>query len=890
MSNTILIKRSGVAASIPGAGNLALGELAINYTDGNLFYKNNAGAVVVIASNQFLSVSGNVTANNGLFTNIVNTASFTGGQVSVTGNITGNYFLGNGSQLTGINASNVGTLTTLSVTGNATVGNLLTDGLISAGGNVTGNYILGNGAFLSGVITSVANINNGNSNVTVVSSGGNITVGVGGTSNVIVWATTGQYVNGLLSVSGNVTAANLNGNIFSTTISASGNVTGGNVSTAGNVNGANLNGNVFGTTVSVSGNVTGGNVSVTGGNISGANVVTVTTLSATSAVITDFSITGNVIGNLLPSANVTYNLGSSTAQWKDLFLSGNSINLGTQTISSDSAGVSVGAGDFSAGNLSADNTITAGTTISAAGNITAGNVSTAGNVEGANVVATTVSSTGNVVANNVMSTTVVNTASFTGGQVSVTGDVTANNGQFTTIVNTASFTGGLVSVTGNVTASNGIFTTIVNTASFTGGQVSVTGNIIGGNLNTSGLVSTSGNVQASNVNATLVVATTVSATGNVNGANINTNSIVGTTLTVTASTLNLSSTGNINLTPSGNIVLANTYINGVAYPAQNADAASKEYVDNLVSTSISYHEPVFAATNTTLETATGGTVTYAQPNGVANGVGATLTTTGAFFLIDTANVQTVGTRILVQTQANAVQNGIYTYANTTAIVRATDEDTYGAASATTLSINDYFFVESGNVNAGASFIVNAPAGTITFGTSNITFAEFSRSQAYTANTAAGLTLTGTVFSARVDNNTTAFDGLGNIIVKSSANLTTPNIGAATGTSLSVSGNVTANNGMFTNIVNVASHTGAVVSVSGNVTGGNLNTEGTASVATLIVATLANITATTISTSSITGAVVVAGGLGVAGNIYGGALYDNGTAVLTINSTVDGGTY
>jgi predicted MFS family arabinose efflux permease len=57
-----------------------------------------------------------------------------------------------------------------------------------------------------------------------------------------------------------------------------------------------------------------------------------------------------------------------------------------------------------------------------------------------------------------------------------------------------------------------------------------------------------------------------------------------------------------------------------------------------------------------------------------------------------------------------------------------------------------------------------------------------------------------------------------------------------------------------------------------------------------VTTLANITSSTISTSSTTGALTVAGGLGVAGNIYGGALYDNGTAVLTINSTVDGGTY
>ena len=199
-------------------------------------------------------------------------------------------------------------------------------------------------------------------------------------------------------------------------------------------------------------------------------------------------------------------------------------------------------------------------------------------------------------------------------------------------------------------------------------------------------------------------------------------------------------------------------------------------------------------------------------------------------------------------------------------------------------------MSGGNVNAGSAFIVSAPPGTITFGTSNITFAQFSSSQVYTANTAAGLVLNGTVFSAKVDNTTTAFDGGGNIVVKSSANLTTPNIGAATGTSLSVAGNVTANNGQFTTIVDTASFTGGQVSVTGNVTGGNLNTGGTANVATLIVTTFANIIATTISTSSITGAVRIAGGLGVAGNIYGGALYDNGTAVLTINSTVDGGTY
>jgi hypothetical protein len=67
---------------------------------------------------------------------------------------------------------------------------------------------------------------------------------------------------------------------------------------------------------------------------------------------------------------------------------------------------------------------------------------------------------------------------------------------------------------------------------------------------------------------------------------------------------------------------------------------------------------------------------------------------------------------------------------------------------------------------------------------------FSQSQVYSANTAAGISLATTTISAKVDNTTTAFDGSGNISVKAGAILTTPNIGAATGTSLNVTGNIT----------------------------------------------------------------------------------------------------
>lgn len=96
MSNTLLLKRSGVANAVPGAGNIALGELAINYADGNLFFKNGNSQVELLTSSRFVSVTGNVTGGN-----IV-----TLGQVTATGNVSGNYILGNGSLLTGITGSN----------------------------------------------------------------------------------------------------------------------------------------------------------------------------------------------------------------------------------------------------------------------------------------------------------------------------------------------------------------------------------------------------------------------------------------------------------------------------------------------------------------------------------------------------------------------------------------------------------------------------------------------------------------------------------------------------------------------------------------------------------------------------------------------------------------
>ena len=102
MTNTVLLKRSSTANSAPSAGSLQYGELALNYTDGNLYYKNSSNVVTVIASNQSTSVTGNITAGNLILTGGINAAGYFGniGQVLTANGANGaewlnQYYVGN---------------------------------------------------------------------------------------------------------------------------------------------------------------------------------------------------------------------------------------------------------------------------------------------------------------------------------------------------------------------------------------------------------------------------------------------------------------------------------------------------------------------------------------------------------------------------------------------------------------------------------------------------------------------------------------------------------------------------------------------------------------------------------------------------------------------------
>ena len=67
------------------------------------------------------------------------------------------------------------------------------------------------------------------------------------------------------------------------------------------------------------------------------------TTTANLAVGTDLTVGGTttVSGNILPSANVTYDIGSTNYRFKDLYLSGNTIYLGDSLVESDGVNVTI---------------------------------------------------------------------------------------------------------------------------------------------------------------------------------------------------------------------------------------------------------------------------------------------------------------------------------------------------------------------------------------------------------------------------------------------------------------------------------------------------------------------------------------------------------------------
>lgn len=100
--------------------------------------------------------------------------------------------------------------------------------------------------------------------------------------------------------------------------------------------------------------VTGDNeIDTSSGNLTIDSTGGTTTIDDNASVSGTFEVTGGnstFTGHLLPSADVTYDLGASgTARWRDLYLSGTSIELGGATITASGSAVVLPAGSTIAG-------------------------------------------------------------------------------------------------------------------------------------------------------------------------------------------------------------------------------------------------------------------------------------------------------------------------------------------------------------------------------------------------------------------------------------------------------------------------------------------------------------------------------------------------------------
>jgi hypothetical protein len=608
---------------------------------------------------------------------------------------------------------------------------------LSATGNVEATFFVGDGSQLTGISADATRIFNGNSEVSVPSVNGSIVSNVNGVTAATL-SSTGLAVTGLITATGNINAT---GNVFGGNVAASGVVTAtGNIISAGNISGGNIitGGQVIATSNITAGNFTTAGVANVGGNVVGGNVRTNGLVSAAGDVFgNNFTATTavNASGNITGANFLTNGLISAAGQ----VTAGTTINA-TGNISGGNittAGLITATGNITGGNLRtqsiviASSTIAGVTTLSATGTVTAGNISTGGtvsatgNVTGDNInTGGLVSATGSVVGGNISTAGSVSaTANITGANIIVSGDGARITRASELIIDTSAGNGnialqpngsGNVTTTANVSAAGGVlaasFTTngavsatgtVTGGNITTGGQVSAigaiiaSGNITGGNISSGGIITASGNIaaggavtggsfstagtvsatgnitSAANISGGNVIATTqvrgttVSATGNVIGANVQTGtlSLSGNVLTAINSTTDIFTTANVtggNVIASGVLTAAANVIGGNLVTG-GAVSATGTVTGGNISTAGSFTgngRPLISLNAGNLDT---GTVPAARLSGTYTiTVSGAATTAGTVTTAAQPNITSVGTLTALSVTGNITGGNLIT--------------------------------------------------------------------------------------------------------------------------------------------------------------------------------------------------------------------------------------
>jgi hypothetical protein len=814
-----------------------------------------------------------------------NTISSTG-NITTTGNISGNYILGNGSQLTGI----------VSTYGNANVvANLAALGSnpVSTTGNVTAGYFVGNGSLLTDIVSTYSNANVA-SFLTVfgsntISSTGNITTTANVAANYFLG--NGSQLTGLPATYSNANVVSLLAAFGSNVISTTGNITGGNinasvVSASGNITSNNTviaptliaqsnvqTANVYATgQISVTGNVTAGNIvgTIVGGAIRGAslsvsgNITGGNLAISTQANVGNLSVTGNTNTGNIYAAFV--DVGSNLTVAGAIFALGSEIQAGTLTLSGNI--LMANTANITGGNVIANANIFGGN-IRSFGTISSnGNITTLANVSAGNLLTTgAFSTTGNISASN------INT-----NQIYVTGTVHTDN-----IVSDAgayvSMDG--VSATGNIFA-DGYVQTVVGlytSGNVSGNNLGATGNLTIGNIGATGLINTSGRISATG---------NITSAANISGSYILGNGSQLTGIPTTYGNANVVAlladfnANNISM-PSGTITASLGNI-GTITSAGGITALTISATSNVIGGNINTSGRISATGNITSAAnisgsyilgngsqLTGVISSYGNANVITlltdyqfNSIGNVNNITAASGNITILTALSIGTGSL-SSSGNVVGSNLVTGGFVTATGNITGNVFLGNGSQLTGIVSSY---GNANVVANLAALGSNPVST----TGNVTASYFvGNGSLLTAIT--GANVTGIVANATYATTAGSATTAGTVTTNAQPNITS----VGTLTSLSASGNITGsyflgNGSQLTGLpatygnANVAANLAAFatnpISTSGNITAGYFIGNGSA--LTGVAATLpANIT----------------------GNVFTSAVYSYGNATGNISPDI-----
>lgn len=353
-------------------------------------------------------------------------------------------------------------------------------------------------------------------------------------------------------------------------------------------------------------------------------------------------------------------------------------------------------------------------------------ITIAGDVDGS----ATMTNLGNTTINVTLDTVNSNVGSF--GSATAIPVITVNGKGLVTAVSTASIstslaissdsgtdTIALATDTLNIAGGEGIDTAInaaTNTITISGEDASTSNKGIA-SFSSSDFSVTSGAVSISNVN--LGTQTTGNYVATITGT-ANQVTVTGSGSETAAVTLALPQNIHSGATPSfagmslsGNLAMGSNKITGLADPVDAQDAATKAYVDAARS-GLDVKQSVRVATT------------------------ANITLSGVQTIDGVA--LSAGDRVLVKDQTTQSQNGIYVVASG-AWSRSADADEPAE-----VTPGFFFFVEQGTTYADSGWVMTAD-GTITIGTTAITFAQFSGAGQITAGN--GLTKTGNTLDVNV---------------------------------------------------------------------------------------------------------------------------------------------